>query len=262
MALGGALVFSGGLPGDAPAQTSLEAGLAASFDKADADGNGVLTREELAAQRDRRLRSLDQDGNGRISLPEFGAEEPPGLTEAGRQQWIDSRRLQFAQMDEDGDGWLTVKEFDASAWQGFAAADASKDGTVTRAELNGLIARYAAAMQRQTLLRQMARLDYNGDGHLDPMEFLTSRRGSFLAADKNGDGALSVAEFLPAASAAAETRRRERAERDFSRLDRNQDGVLVLAEFDQASRDLFSRLDRNRDGFLDGVELAAELKQR
>lgn len=75
------------------------------FAALDTDGNGLLTREELAAARDRgpgrgraRLAQADTDGDGALSLAELQALRP-GLTVE-----------QFNRMDANGDGLIGADE--------------------------------------------------------------------------------------------------------------------------------------------------------
>lgn len=83
------------------------AGRAAYFTR-DADGDGLLSREEFAAEAHRpHLRSLfairDADEDGQVSREEYVAPHIGG-------QWEESARNESVTFDGDGDGFLTLAE--------------------------------------------------------------------------------------------------------------------------------------------------------
>ncbi|HXV39823.1 MAG TPA: EF-hand domain-containing protein [Steroidobacteraceae bacterium] len=72
------------------------------FNKADANGDGLLSRDELRQAHHRaRFGRLDQDGNGSVSLAELQAAKPEVTAE------------KFATMDADGNGQVTPEEMRA-----------------------------------------------------------------------------------------------------------------------------------------------------
>lgn len=93
--------------------------------------------------------------------------------------------------------------------------DANKDGTVTRAELDG------------ALKADFAALDKNHDGKLD---------GDEVRAENDRRYAESGTQYSPL-------------------LDWNQDGVIGFGEFANAPRSLFEQLDEDHDGVLSPSEL-------
>ncbi len=94
--------------------------------RADADGNGILTRAESDAGATARFAQMDRDGDGRLSGDELGA---PG---AGRTGGGIAGRIRHA--DANGDGVVTREEFLTVSARRFARMDANGDGSVDQAE--------------------------------------------------------------------------------------------------------------------------------
>ena len=97
----------------------------------DADGDGIITLEEVMAVRGDRFAVFDADGDGVLSQAEM---------EAGRTAMMGERvSARIADLDGDGDGALTEDEFLAEAGrraaERFAALDADDDGVVTADEM-------------------------------------------------------------------------------------------------------------------------------
>jgi len=115
----------------------------------------------------------------------------------------------------------------------FAAADASGDGSVTKAEF----ASYRDAT--------FAKLDRNSDGVVSPADFprLAKRKPEAIArltqvlgnADSNGDGAISRSEFAQAPPVM------------FERSDTNRDGRVTKAEYDAARAQMRAAVEQKRN---------------
>lgn len=74
------------------------------FNAMDKNSDGQLVRDEMiAAHHDERVKRVDTDGDGAISLEEMEAIRPPHFDPAER----------FQQFDSDGDGKLTQEELKA-----------------------------------------------------------------------------------------------------------------------------------------------------
>lgn len=134
------------------------------FAELDADGDGLLTDEELATRRDGRRfgpgpgrrhgapgARLDADQDGSVSLAELQAVHPNVTAE------------QFAEFDGDGDGALSRAELEAARGELMArmrerleAIDTDGDGAWSFAELQ--------AVRPNLDVEQFNRLDRNGDG--------------------------------------------------------------------------------------------------
>lgn len=121
--------------------------------RADADGDGNLTRAELTQQVNERFATLDADGDGSV-------------TEAERQAARESRQAErFARLDANGDGAISPAEMQAGhekragaggrhdrGGKDRAGLDADGDGTVSRADFEA------------RALTMFERLDADGDG--------------------------------------------------------------------------------------------------
>ena len=110
-------------------------------------------------------------------------------------------------------------------------------------------------------------LDADGDGAISREEAANARAMRLRSGDLNGDGGLSLEEMKAAAVAKAE----KRAERMFSRLDANGDGVVGETEIANArSRHhgekrigrMFKRFDADGDGRITRDEIEAKRRQR
>lgn len=73
------------------------------FTKADIDGNGLLSREEMhAAHKGHRMARIDTDGDGNVSLAEMQKRRPEMTQE------------EFAKLDTDGNGTVSHDELKAA----------------------------------------------------------------------------------------------------------------------------------------------------
>ena len=92
-------------------------------------------------------------------------------------------------------------------------------------------------------------MDRNNDGRITRAEW-RGNDNSFRQHDWNGDGVLSGAEVAPGGRHGDDDDFEDR----FDRLDRNDDGILSLAEW-PGRRDVFERLDTDDNGVLTRQEL-------
>lgn len=158
----------------------------------------------------------------------------------------------------------------------FARLDASKDGSVTRAEADAVAgqieAKAAKAAGRFNSGKIFTRLDANKDGKVTQAEAdtayaaLAAKRGKpanakahgfsglFARGDVNKDGSITRAEFDTATSKMKA--RMENAgvakfgERLFATEDLNKDGKISVAEAQQVALQRFDSADLNHDGKL------------
>ena len=135
--------------------------------RADANGDGSLSRAEFTARIDKRFARLDADGNGAVTADERGARKALRGKTAGAKPDRVARR--FAQIDTNDDGMVTLAEMQA-ADAGRAARKAARGGQAkvrglgrVDADRNGVISR--TEFQARALTR-FARLDTNRDGLL------------------------------------------------------------------------------------------------
>lgn len=112
------------------------------FAKVDANGDGKITSEELAAWRQAGVTGIDADGDHLISAEELSAKM---MAEA--QARIEARaKDRVAAQDANGDGKLSVEELIAPriGTRLFERADADGDGAVSEAELQAMHERMGA----------------------------------------------------------------------------------------------------------------------
>ncbi len=98
--------------------------------RADANGDGALSKTEFTSQRVKRLMRLDADGDGKISAAEWSAR-PMGAN-AGAQGRDPAKA--FARLDANKDGLLDETELARVSDRAYARLDANHDGKLTPAE--------------------------------------------------------------------------------------------------------------------------------
>lgn len=150
-ATGGAALahnHGGGMKADADGngvvtRAEAEASAKKMFARMDADGNGMLTAADrearMAARRAEMFASMDTDRNGQISRDEFMAHRHEGKGDGKGGHKMGMRGHGYGKMmtgmaDANKDGSITQAEFVAAALARFDKADANKDGQVTAEE--------------------------------------------------------------------------------------------------------------------------------
>ncbi|MFO1507410.1 MAG: EF-hand domain-containing protein [Lysobacterales bacterium] len=108
-------------PGAKPAAPAGSEQRESPFDEMDTNHDGVVTREEFMAFRDKRFKELDTNHDGKVT-PEEVAHAPELMQ---RNMRIANRMVQS--MDPNHLGYVTQKEWDAQSEKRFKAMD--KDGT-------------------------------------------------------------------------------------------------------------------------------------
>jgi len=99
------------------------------FDSADTNGDGVITREEFHAARERLFGRLDRNGDGFIDKDDMSGRL------AGRQKAQERLAELVAQLDEDGDGRVSKVEFVDGPTPLFDRADTDHNGELSKAEI-------------------------------------------------------------------------------------------------------------------------------
>ncbi len=102
-------------------------GMTQLFERADANGDGSVTRDEAAAFVGGRLSANDGNGDGNLTLDEF----QPLYLELTRPMMV--RGFQF--LDADGDGNVTEAEMNRPVERLFDRADRNDDGAIAEDEL-------------------------------------------------------------------------------------------------------------------------------
>ncbi len=154
------------------------------FTMLDADGDGVISRQEYLGRLERAATALGRDGDDPLLATARAAHE----------------RV-FASMDADGDNRVTFEEY--ATWAGaeafdevcrpalgslFDLADADADGALGRTEFTRL--RAALGNPADNAAKAFDALDTDGDGRVDRDEYLASIR-TYVT-----DGASPMAETL------------------------------------------------------------------
>ncbi len=102
-----------------------------SFEELDANGDGMLTRAEMAVHMQARFAQADADGDGKLSREELSARMES--EQKKRRTWMLDRMIQ--QHDANGDGALSPEEMRSGrAAKMFAELDADGDGAVSQTE--------------------------------------------------------------------------------------------------------------------------------
>jgi len=109
------------------------------FDSADTNGDGVITREEFHAARERLFARLDRNGDGFIDKDDMSGR-------LARRQKAQERLAELVtQLDKDGDGRVSRSEFVDGPTPPFDRADTDRNGELSRDEV-------AAAKQKLSAL--------------------------------------------------------------------------------------------------------------
>lgn len=99
------------------------------FKRADLNGDGKVSIQEIAEIRAQRFVRLDTNGDGAISEQEFVTRKKAKPRRESR------RKKRFQRFDSDGNGLISQVEWDAKTGKRFAKLDLNADGFVTREEV-------------------------------------------------------------------------------------------------------------------------------
>jgi len=99
------------------------------FDSADTNGDGVITREEFHAARERLFARLDRNGDGYIDKDDLSGRL------AGRQKAQERLAALVTQLDKDGDGRVSRTEFVDGPTPLFDRADTDHNGELSKDEV-------------------------------------------------------------------------------------------------------------------------------
>ena len=116
------------------------------FATLDADKDGKVTAEEMAAQRKARIEGLDANADGKIDAAELTAMQMRDAEARAR----DRAGRMVAAMDADGDGALSAAELLARPMPGgrmIERMDTDGDGAISQAEYDAAMARMAKWME-------------------------------------------------------------------------------------------------------------------
>jgi Ca2+-binding EF-hand superfamily protein len=161
------------------------AGAQSVHDRADADNDGVVTKEDMKKALEERYRGEDANKDGKVSVDEYQ----------------DARRKNFDDADANRDGVVTVEEW-AIYWCGTDkdAAKAKKPvkmGKSSRAKLmdankDGKIGKDECVVFWAGRFKD---LDGNKDGKMSREEYLDRMIGMAKTMDLDGDGVITIEEY-------------------------------------------------------------------
>lgn len=154
-----------------------------------------------------------------------------------------ARQAHVQRADADGDGRISQAEFVGRRIERLTAADANRDGTVTREEMQ---AQRHARMQQRAETR-FTRLDADNDGAISRAEFTAPHAA-------RADGAAR-----PARAHGGPGRPGPRMARHAGRGAER--GSIAIAEVQAKTEQAFTRLDADHDGFVTAEERRAGMQQ-
>jgi Ca2+-binding EF-hand superfamily protein len=109
------------------------------FDQFDADKDGKVTKAELDASRAARVKAADANGDGLMSADELAAMQLADMTLRAKSMAAEM----VARLDSDGDGLLSAAELATRPGpeKMFDRIDTDSDGSITRAEADAAAAK-------------------------------------------------------------------------------------------------------------------------
>lgn len=190
------------------------------FGMADTDKSGDVTKDEFRAAAEARFTAMDKDGDGFITKEEMAAAHTEMRTRFEARRGDPAER--FAAMDADGDGKVTLEEMKQAAEK--RMAERGKEGGLSERHAAGMAKFFEKADANNDgvlTLEEMQAVKKKHDGKTEPKRDgkKDGKRGDhFSRLDTDGDGKISKAEFLAG------------SDRMFERLDRNSDGKIERGE--------------------------------
>ena len=144
LALAGAVLVSGLTTGataqTGPGENGQGPRMAEMFAAMDADKDGKVTQDEIAAHRAAMFAAADTNGDGKLSSEELSARELARLSES----LPDRTARMIERHDANGDGSLSVDEIDEGPMEDhFARIDTDNDGAISQAEAEAVVERFA-----------------------------------------------------------------------------------------------------------------------
>jgi len=196
------------------------------------DQYSAMHLKDLRDQATENFRRIDWNGDGRVTLDEYMAEE----------------RDRFEQMDRDGTGVISCGSSRGSRQYGDAPAPSRRSSSSGSSSGRGFGSRGRSSL--------CYTYDANRDGKVTRAEFDKLSEQQFNAFAKGGS--LNSEQYYQLLAAQS----RAISARVFERLDRDHDGKLTLAEFAASQERLFSRLDKNNDGVITEDELTSSRRSK
>jgi EF hand len=146
--------------------------------KADADGNGAVSKAEMLAQADARFVKMDANNDGKVSVDDHAALV----------------KKHFAEMDTDKNGSINEAEF-VAAHAARAANRVGMDlGVGPRGEGRMGKRHHGGRGGHNGGMKMMSNADADGDKVVTRTEFRAAAEVRFAKADTNKDGSISATE--------------------------------------------------------------------
>lgn len=173
------------------------------FFRADANGDGTVSKEEMRAARDK---ILAEKPILRVMLSRAQQNRPnaagAGNARNGAANTPNPAQGVLSLLDSNNDGNVQATEMkqmvQTTVQSTFAAADTNRDGQLSPSEVNAAM----VGMARSAGQAAFQRADTNGDGQMSREEFDKSlvepANAIFAIVDSNGDGNISPQEFQAA----------------------------------------------------------------
>jgi Ca2+-binding EF-hand superfamily protein len=151
----------------------------------DTNNDGSVDMTEFNTAAAERFRRMDADGSGIVSKDE--------LRDYMRSRKGEHKQKRFARMDTNGDGMVGRDEYlahrQARAERHFMRMDKDADGSVSKEE-------FASSQKRKHHKQRMfKRFDANGDGQISRNESLVAWSNWFKRIDANNDQVVSADEI-------------------------------------------------------------------
>ena len=220
----------------------------------DTNGDGRISLDEYLAEAAKHFQAIDAGNKGSIDAADI-ASSPAALARIdGRAEGLVKR------LDPAGNGYVTLDEFVAGAQKRFARLDRNGDGKLTPDELtfghgrrggngasaaNGDVSRFAR--------QRFDKLDANHDGVVTLDEYVAAATAMYRQFDTAGNGKVTAAEIESAPK--TQERALRVANHMVARMDTNGDGTVSKDEFLAAAKARFTKIDKNGDGFIDADEV-------
>lgn len=211
----------------------------------DANGDGVITLDEVLAKRQPYFDRMDTNKDGVLDQAEIAASVKERV-----DYWV--KRV-VKRLDADGDGKITRAEIESRAKRRFSIADHNDDGVIDANDLppgmrgmDGMGGPHGRGMRGSeggpfTFERLVGRIDER-----------------FKQFDRNGDGVIDASEIEAIVAESVDYW----TKRFLKRFDNDKDGRVTKDEFDRPARERFAEADLDGDGRITEKDLPPFMRGR
>lgn len=158
---------------------------AAQFGRMDTDGNGVIDKADRAERKDGHFARIDSDGSGEVSQAELLAAHQ-ARSQQREERGARVREAMFTRLDTDKSGGISPGEFEAMHTMREGNGGSEHGGKET-----GGVRGHAGSGRGMHMLGQA---DANGDSAITRAEFDAAIAAHFARVDKDGSGEISKEE--------------------------------------------------------------------